>query len=164
VKGSYDLELHRYLRRMLGSTQAADDVAQDTYARLGIAEGTPLSRALLFDVATKVAMTRLLGKPATTRRTESDAAEINDSHRSAREHELHAAIHRVAGHLRRIIKELSPKHRMVFVFHYVHQLPFTDIARLLNISAETAQERATGALAECRSKFTALDIDPLPLA
>jgi RNA polymerase sigma factor (sigma-70 family) len=66
-------------------------------------------------------------------------------------------------HLKKIIQELRPKYRPVFVLRYVHQMSHQEIADRLNISPDAAQQRAAAALTECRDKLAALGIDPLAL-
>lgn len=163
--GSHDLQLRRYLQRMLGSKQAAEEVAQDTYTklfRLCRPEEVKCPRALLFDMATKRAIDYLRAERL---RTEilGNAAEMNEIPDAAARPDRRAAIEEAMLHLKKIIHELRPKYRPVFVLRYVHQMSHQEIADLLNISADAAQQRATAAFAECRSKFAALGIDPLAL-
>jgi RNA polymerase sigma-70 factor (ECF subfamily) len=163
--GSHDVQLRRYLHRMLGSQQAADEVAQETYTklfRLCRPEEVKCPRALLFDMATKQAIDYL---QAERRRTQNlgSAAEINEIPDAAPQPDRQAAIEEAMAHLREIIQELRPKYRAVFELRYVHEMSHREIADLLNISADAAQQRAATAFAECRSKFAALGIDPLAL-
>ena len=58
----HGVQLLRYLERMLGRRDAAEDVAQETYLklyRLSRPNEVNCPRALLFDVATKLAIDRL---------------------------------------------------------------------------------------------------------
>src|SRR5215510_5611109 len=62
LKRSHGLALHRFLMRMLGRKEMAEDVAQDAYFklyRLCRPDEVTCPQALLFDVATKLALTRL---------------------------------------------------------------------------------------------------------
>jgi RNA polymerase sigma factor (sigma-70 family) len=163
--GSHDLQLRRYLHRMLGSKQAAEEVAQDTYTklfRLCRPEEVKCPRALLFDMATKHAIDYLRAERLRTQIV-GHGVEINEIPDAAPRPDRQAAIEEAMAHLKKIIQELRPKYRPVFVLRYVHQMSHQEIARLLNISADAAQQRAAAAFAECRSKFAALGIDPLAL-
>lgn len=162
--GSHDRQLHRYLYRMLGSEQAADEVAQDTYAklfRLCRPEDVKCPQALLFDMATKQAIDYLRAE----RRHQgfSKVAELSEIPDDAPRPDRQAAIDQAMRQLKRIIGELRPKYRSVFVLRFVHQLSHQEIATRLNITADAAQQRAAAALGECRSKLAALGIDPLVL-
>lgn len=165
VFGSHDRQLRRYLHRMLGSKHAAEEVAQDTYTklfRLCRPEDVKCPRALLFDMATKHAIDYLRAERVRTQVLGS-AAEINEIADAAPRPERRAAIEEAMQHLKKIIQELRPKYRPVFVLRYVHQLSHQEIADRLNITADAAQQRAAAALTECRDKLAALGINPLAL-
>jgi RNA polymerase sigma factor (sigma-70 family) len=165
IFGSHDRQLHRYLQRMLGNKQAAEEVAQETYTklfRLCRPEDVKCPRALLFDMATKHAIDYLRAERSRTSVLGSAAAvdEISDA---AARPDQQAAIAEAMGHLKKIIEELRPNYRSVFVLRYVQQMSHQEIADRLNITVDAAQQRAVFALAECRSKLAALGIDPLAL-
>jgi RNA polymerase sigma factor (sigma-70 family) len=163
--GSHDVQLRRYLHRMLGSKEAAEEVAQETYTklfRLCRPEEVKCPRALLFDMATKQAIDYLRAERLRTQILGS-AGEIDEIPDAAARPDRRAAIEEAMAHLKKVIQELRPKYRSVFVLRYVHQMSHQEIASLLNISADAAQQRAAAAFAECRSKFAALGIDPLAL-
>lgn len=163
--GSHDAQLRRYLQRMLGSRQAAEEVAQETYTklfRLGRPEDVKCPRALLFDMATKHAIDYLRAERARTAILGSEAEMDQISDAVARP-EHSAAIAEAMGHLRKVIEELRPKYRVVFVLRFVHQMSHQEIAERLDITADAAQQRAAAALSECRSRLEALGIDPLAL-
>lgn len=164
VFGSHDRQLRRYLQRMLGSKEAAEEVAQDTYTklfRLCRPEEVKCPHALLFDAATKRAVEYL---HAERRRAgggeEADLEAMAD--RGPRP-DRQAVLDEAMQHLKRVVGELRPNYRTVFVLRFVHQMSHQEIAERLNISADAAQQRAAAALAECRSKFAELGIDPLTL-
>ncbi|MET0659943.1 MAG: sigma-70 family RNA polymerase sigma factor [Steroidobacteraceae bacterium] len=163
--GSHDRQLHRYLYRMLGSKQAAEEVAQDTYTklfRLCRPEDVKCPRALLFDMATKRAIDYLQAERSRTAML-GNAAEINEVSDAATRPEQQAALDEAMRHLKQIIQELRPKYRPVFVLRYVDQMSHQEIADRLNITTDAAQQRAAAALQECRSKLAALGIGPLAL-
>jgi RNA polymerase sigma factor (sigma-70 family) len=119
-------------------------------------------RALQFDMATKHAIDYLRAERSRTSVLGSAAAvdEISDA---AARPDQQAAIAEAMGHLKKIIEELRPNYRSVFVLRYVQQMSHQEIADRLNITVDAAQQRAVFALAECRSKLAALGIDPLAL-
>jgi RNA polymerase sigma-70 factor (ECF subfamily) len=165
VFGAHDLELRRYLHRMLGNRQAAEEVAQETYTklfRLCRPEEVRCPRALLFDMATKQAIDYLRIERQRTAVLGS-AAEMNHIPDIGPRPDKQAAAAEAMRHLKQIIQELRPRYRPVFVLRFVHQMSHQEIASRLNISADAAQQRAAAALQECRSKLAALGIDPLAL-
>lgn len=163
--GAHDQQLRRYLHRMLGSKQAAEEVAQDTYAklfRLCRPEDVKCPHALLFDMATKRAIDYLRTERVNAAVLGSVAGLDDIADGAARPDRL-TAIEEAMAHLQKTIQELRPKYRPVFVLRYVHQMSHQEIAERLNITAAAAQQRSAAALEECRSKLAALGIDPLAL-
>lgn len=159
--GSHDRQLRRYLQDMLGSKQAADEVAQDTYMklfRLCRPEEVRCPHALLFDMATKHAFDYLRAERLRTAAIAS-AAELNEVPDDAVRPDRQAAIGEAIRHLKRITKELRPTYRPVFILRVLHQMSHQEIADRLGISADAAQQRAAAALRECRMKFAELGID-----
>lgn len=161
--GSHDRQLRRYLLRMLGNKQAAEEVAQDTYTklfRLVRPAEVKCARALLFDMATKQAIDYLQAE-RTRKQILGSAEEMNEVPDAAPRPDRRAAVDEAMRHLKQIIQELRPKYRPAFVLRFIHQMSHQEIAARLNITADAAQQRAAAALAECRSKLAALGIDPL---
>lgn len=160
--GSHDGQLRRYLQRMLGSKQAAEEVAQETYTklfRLCRPDEVKCPRALLFDTATKQAIDYLHAERSRTAVLASGVGMDEVSDQSAHP-ERDAAAAQAMLHLRKVIENLQPKYRVVFVLRFIHQMSHREIAQRLNISPDAAQQRAAAALAECRSRLQALGVDP----
>ena len=65
--------------------------------------------------------------------------------------------------LTRIIDELQPNLRQVFVMRYVTQMPRQQIADQLNITVNAVEQRLTRALTHCRERLAARGIDWLGL-
>jgi RNA polymerase sigma-70 factor (ECF subfamily) len=61
--------------------------------------------------------------------------------------------------LTRIIDELQPNLRQVFVMRYVTQMPRQEIADRLQISVGAVEQRLTRALTHCRERLAAHGID-----
>ncbi len=163
--GSHDRQLHRYLQRMLGSKEAAEEVAQDTYTKLFRScrpEDVKCPHALLFDTATKQAIDYLRAERRRAAPLGHDA-ELDEIPDTAPRPDRQAALDQTMQHLKQVIEELRPKYRPVFILRYVHQMSHQEIARRLNNSADSAPPRAVAALEECRSKLAKLGIDPLAL-
>src|SRR5215210_735264 len=78
---SHGLALQRFLLRMLGRKELAEDVAQDAYLkiyRLSRPDEVTCPQALLFDVATKLALTRLRRARAEAGMTTASAVEMDE--------------------------------------------------------------------------------------
>jgi RNA polymerase sigma factor (sigma-70 family) len=158
---AHGAQLQRFLMRMLGRRELAEEVAQETYLklyRLSRPEEVACPQALLFDVATKLAITHLRRTRAETARAASavDMEELPDEwSRPDRRAMAAQAMQR----LTQIIEELPPNLREVFVMRYVQQMARPEIAQQLNISVNAIEQRLTRALVVCRTRLVALGID-----
>jgi RNA polymerase sigma factor (sigma-70 family) len=159
---SHGLQLQRFLMRMLGRKEMAEDVAQDAYLkiyRLSRPGEVTCPQALLFDVATKLALTRLKRARAESAVTASDPVGLDDVADVSARPDQHAAAAQAMQHLATIVEELTPNLRQVFVMRYVKQMPRQEIAEQLNISIGALEQRLTRALTQCRSRMAALGFD-----
>lgn len=153
--------LQRFLERMLGRKDLAEDVAQEAYLRLyrmSRPDEVNCPRALLFDVATKLAIDRLRQLRADATVTGA-AAEMNAVPDDAPRPERRAVLDEAMQRLTRIIEELHPNLRQVFVMRFVTQIPRQQIADQLHISVGAVEQRLTRALTHCRERLAAHGID-----
>jgi RNA polymerase sigma factor (sigma-70 family) len=158
---AHGAQLLRFLERMLGRKEAAEDVAQEAYLklyRLARPDEVVSPRALLFDVATKLAIDRL--RRARAEATVSGVtAEMNDVPDEAPRPDRRALLDEAMQRLTRIIDDLQPNLRQVIVMRYVTQLPRQEIADRLQISVGAVEQRLTRALTHCRERLAAHGID-----
>ena len=154
-------QLLRFLERMLGRKDLAEDVAQEAYLklyRLSRPNEVISPRALLFDVATKLAIDRLKQKRAEAA-SAGEPAEMNEVPDESPRPERRALLDEAMQRLTRIIEELQPSLRQVFVMRYVTQMPRQEIADKLHISVGAVEQRLTRALTHCRQRLAAHGID-----
>ena len=158
---AHGAQLLRYLERMLGRKDAAEDVAQEAYLklyRLSRPNEVNCPRALLFDVATKLAIDRLRKTRAEARSKDAEA-EMNDVPDEAPRPDRRALLDEAMQHLTHVIEELQPSLRQVFVMRYVTQMPRQEIADKLHITVGAVEQRLTRALTHCRQRLAAQGID-----
>jgi RNA polymerase sigma factor (sigma-70 family) len=158
---THGTHLLRFLERMLGRKDLAEDVAQEAYLklyRLSRPNEVISPRALLFDVATKLAIDRLKQKRAEAAAA-GEPAEMNDVPDESPRPERRALLDEAMQRLTRIIEELQPSLRQVFVMRYVTQMPRQEIADKLQISVGAVEQRLTRALTHCRQRLSAHGID-----
>jgi RNA polymerase sigma-70 factor (ECF subfamily) len=163
---SHGLALHRFLMRMLGRKEAAEDVAQDTYLklyRLSRPDEVSCPQALLFDVATKLALTRLRRARAEAALAAAGAEEAEAVPDPTALPDQRVAADQAMRQLAAIVEELTPNLRQVFIMRYVKQMPRQEIAEQLNISVGALEQRLTRALTQCRSQLSASGLDWLGL-
>jgi RNA polymerase sigma-70 factor (ECF subfamily) len=158
---SHGAQLLRYLERMLGRKDAAEDVAQEAYLklyRLSRPSEVNCPRALLFDVATKLAIDRLRKTRAEARANDA-GAEMNDVPDESPRPDRRALLDEAMQRLTHVIEELQPSLRQVFVMRYVTQMPRQEIADKLHITVGAVEQRLTRALTHCRQRLAAHGID-----
>lgn len=161
LKRTHGAQLVRYLERMLGPVGGAEDVAQDAYLklyRLIRPDEVECPRALLFHVATKLAINRLR-RVRTELASAAAPGEMNDVPDEAARPDRRVLLDQAMQRLTHIIDELQPNLRQVFVMRYVTQMPRQEIADQLHISVGAVEQRLTRALAHCRERLAAHGID-----
>jgi RNA polymerase sigma factor (sigma-70 family) len=158
---AHGAQLLRFLQRMLGRKDLAEDVAQEAYLklyRLSRPNEVNCPRALLFDVATKLAIDRLRQIRAEALGT-GKQADMNEVADEAPRPDRRALLDEAMQRLTKIIDELQPSLRQVFIMRFVTQMPRQEIAEKLHISIGAVEQRLTRALTHCRQRLAAHGID-----
>jgi RNA polymerase sigma factor (sigma-70 family) len=154
-------QLLRFLQRMLGRKDLAEDVAQEAYLklyRLSRPNEVNSPRALLFDVATKLAIDRLRQIRAESQGSGAQV-EMNEVPDEAPRPDRRALLDEAMQRLTKVIDELQPSLRQVFIMRFVTQMPRQEIADKLHISIGAVEQRLTRALTHCRQRLAAHGID-----
>lgn len=163
---TYGPHLLRFLERMVGRKDLAEDVAQEAYLklyRLSRPSEVRSPRALLFDVATKLAIDRLRLAHAEAKRKAIEPSDIDDVPDESPGPERRVLLDEAMQRLTRIIEELQPSLRQVFVMRYVAQMRRQDIADKMHISVGAVEQRLTRALTHCRERLYANGVDCIGL-
>lgn len=158
---AHGAQLLRFLQRMLGRKDLAEDVAQEAYLklyRLSRPNEVNCPRALLFDVATKLALDRL--RQIRTEVAGAGAqAEMNEVPDESPRPDRRVLLDEAMQRLTKVIDELQPSLRQVFIMRFVTQMPRQEIAEKLHISIGAVEQRLTRALTHCRQRLAAHGID-----
>jgi len=160
---AHESQLLSYLTRMLGRTDLAREVVQDTYERIHT-QYRPgevmFPRAMLYKIATNFALMRLrrarlestvITGPQGMEKVADEAASP-DKHVSAEE---------INERLVQTIKELRPPLRTVLIMAHLQGIPRKDIAEQLGISLKRVDKRMTKALRTLRERMESFGIDLL---
>ena len=142
--------LWRYLRRLAGSNEAADDLVQDTWLRVmrGIAglRDAARVRPWLFGIARRVAMDRLRAQYA---RPHDDEAQIDEIAALPVDDELESDLEALEAGL----ASLPVRERETLALFYLRELSIEEMSALLGVPAGTVKSRLFRARELLRGQF-----------
>ena len=142
--------LWRYLRRLAGSNEAADDLVQDTWLKVlrgiaGLREAARV-RPWLFGIARRVAMDRLRAQYA---RPHDDDARIDELAAPPEDHELESDL----AALEAGMASLPMRERETLALFYLRELTIEEMSALLEVPAGTVKSRLFRARELLRREF-----------
>jgi RNA polymerase sigma-70 factor (ECF subfamily) len=144
--------LLRHLSGLLQRRADAEDVLQETYARLlGVRyldETGSRARAYLFKIATNLAYDRYRARKAAG--IEDAQAEVTSPDRSPEQIVDFAQGLEIVS---KTLLELKPRCRQVFLLRAVEELEYHDIAAKLNVSKRTVEREMKHALDVCQHRL-----------
>lgn len=148
--------LFAYLKRLLASSEDAEEIVQETYIRLlkfeDIEQLDDQVRRFLFRIATNLARDRFRQRKA----------RAHDAHLSFDQIDLEAAQESPdeiadwdAGMevLRQALLDLPPRHRQVFLLHVTENMSYRTIAKHLGVSTKTVERDLAMVLELCQSRL-----------
>lgn len=145
--------------RMLGSRAEADDAVQEAWIRLSRAdpEGVANFSAWLTTVVARVCLDMLRSRKA---RREDEIGEGAEAIASGEDVERDRAMADSVGlALLVVLETLQPAERVAFVLHDMFDLPFDDIAKIVERSPDAARQLASRARRRVRGAEIAADPD-----
>ncbi|MEM7561455.1 MAG: RNA polymerase sigma factor [Pseudomonadota bacterium] len=150
----YGDELRRYLTRRLDCAHTADDLTQETFARLIRSDSTALldnPRAYLFRIASNLVTDQFRGGRAQWRAYSEESLEsiVDPSSDPVQACLTGDEIDR----LEQAIEALPARQREIIVLHKFEGLSYAEIAEKLDISKNTVMVHMMRALAFCRDKI-----------
>lgn len=147
--------LVRFLAARLHSVQEAKEVAQEAYVRLlSLDDSGAVSflRAFLFKTAANLAVDRLRSR---NRQRQAMSAGLCDELREAPTPDYVVAQAEEAEIVRRLIGELPPKCRQVFLLHRIHGEELSQIAKQMELSERMVRHYVLRAVLYCRAGLDA---------
>ena len=165
LRRTYEKPLQDYLTQLVGSTDVAQTLSQDSFERVRKTcleeETIPFPRAFLFKVATDFALRHFRAK--SLRRLVPEAAASQEDTPDASTRFIHfppkANTNHLSACLVDAIKALRPGLREVFVLANVQGVPREEIAARLSLSAAQVDWRMTQSLKTVRGRLEAKGID-----
>ncbi len=153
---AHDAPLRRFLRRTLRDGEDADDVLQETYARLlqrsqkGGIEDFP--RSYLFMIATNIIrdMRRRAAVRVKSGAREGDGGAFFDAPDPVPTAETALIWRDGANIIRRALANTNPDHVRIFWLHWGEGLTFPEISRQTGIPLRTVERYASQTLQRCR--------------
>jgi RNA polymerase sigma-70 factor, ECF subfamily len=153
----YQRPLYGFIRRQVGQKDGADDLFQQTvfrlYDRLDRCDNPDAFRAWAFGVAANVC--RYEGRAQLVRKTFESKAAGSWSEQPTPEQSAQAG--QLRAKLEKVISELPPVQREVFVLYSFSRLQYDEIARALDIPVGTVKSRMNAALTALRSQLASLE-------
>lgn len=152
----YRAALLSHVKRMLGSSEDAEDVVQETCVRLMRTRyfwrGEPQLRGFVFKIATNLARDELR-----RRRNRSVNAHVPYDMLDLPGEDLPpdelVDRHRTLRAIRLALATLPPRHREVFHLHVVDDLSYRAISTRLGVSTKTVERDMIGAREYCRDRL-----------
>ena len=132
--------------RMLGSRAEADDAVQEAWLRLGRSDTSAVENLTgwLTTVVARVCLDMLRSRK--TRREEATVEDVAESVAGDDDPEHEALLADSVGlALLVVLKKLAPAERVAFVLHDMFDVPFEDIAPIINRSPVAARQLASRA-------------------
>jgi RNA polymerase sigma-70 factor (ECF subfamily) len=142
--------LVRYATRLVGSTDAAEDIVQETFVSIWRQRATWKSsgsvRAYLYRITRNLALKERRHRSVRDRWSEwlkRDARPVATPYDTTRDEEIRAAFDRA-------LATLPPRRREAFVLSRYHELSLAEIAGIMGISTQTVANQVSAALADLR--------------
>jgi len=158
---SYHHSLLTYLRGLVNCSQFAEEIAQDTYLRLGtkVPANTTINhpRAYLFRTAHNLAMDQLT-KHATEWKYRTHQEVLVETHCPAPQPDHIAESRQRLEQIADALNELPAPCRQAFILHKIHHMTHAEIAEHLHVSKSMVEKHLMRALAHCRTRVH--DQDP----
>jgi RNA polymerase sigma-70 factor (ECF subfamily) len=146
--------LYRYIYRLVGERQLAEDILQEVfiliYRKLGWLQEPSLFRSWAYRIASREAFRRL-------KRERRWAEQIRDEailEAIPTETPEEAATPELIEKLPSLIARVSPASRAVLILHYLHEIPLSEVASVLGIALGTAKSRLSYGLSSLRRALT----------
>ena len=146
--------LLRYLKDLLSRREDAEDVLQDTYARLltvtDLERSVGRVRAYVFKIATNLAYDRFRQRRAHGEHTEDGLAGLVAAEPSP---DGVVAFEQGLAIVKRALLELKPRCRQVFLLRSYSELSYEEIGRRLGLSKRTVEREMQHALDVCQKRL-----------
>jgi RNA polymerase sigma-70 factor (ECF subfamily) len=150
----YRAALHRHVGALLGSWSDAEDIVQETYSRLlGLADLDriePRAKSYMFRIATNLAYDR----HRRPRETSLDTAEAGAATLASYDGpDSIVDLEQAVEALTRVLLQLNPRSRQVFLLRTAEGLSYEAIAERLGISKRTVEREMKHALDSCQRRL-----------
>lgn len=135
-------DAYRALYQLVGQSSEIEDLVQQVYLQLTSAirrfRGDAKFSTFLHGICANVAMTHLRTR---RRRPEDPTDEVPDQQAADQDPERAAHTKQAAALMQRVLDEMAPKKRVVFVYHELMGMTAEEIAQAIDTSANTVRSR-----------------------
>ncbi len=126
----YQQRLYQVIRRQVSSHEDADDVLQNTFIKVFRHLGRFENRSELYTWMYRIASNEVLNHLRSQKRSKVETLEVND-HQEA---DTYVNTDGLADTLEAIVSRLPERQQMVFRMRYYDELPYKEIASLLDLT------------------------------
>ena len=162
----YHPRIDRFLLRLVGCPEDAEDLAQDVFLRVyasihSYAPDRPF-RPWLYTVAKRIAWKRLSDRRGTAAVSLEELPESGELLEDDAAEDPAAVVDRAAEAeaIRQAVESLSAEQRLVFILFYYESLPYDQIAEICDCPVGTVKSRMHYAVHQLRRRLAYLREDP----
>lgn len=150
---SIQIRLFRYVFRLIGKREAAEDVTQEVflivYRKLRWLENPKLFRAWIYRIASREAFRHLKREKRWAESIRDE--EVLETIRAAETPEIYEP--ELIEKIPVLLRQISPKSRAVLILHYLDEMTLSEVAEILDISLGTVKSRLAYGLASLRREM-----------
>jgi RNA polymerase sigma factor CnrH len=151
--------LLQYLKRLLGSSEDAEEIVQETYIRLlkfeDLGQLDSEVRRFLFRIATNLARDRFRQRKARAYDAHVPYEVELEGHGEAPEEIIDWDTGMAV--LKQALLDLPPRHRQVFLLHVTENMSYRTIAKHLGVSTKTVERDLAMVLELCQSRLRTME-------
>jgi RNA polymerase sigma-70 factor (ECF subfamily) len=143
--------LYRYIYRLVGERELAEDILQEIflriYRKLGWLKEPELFRPWAYRIASREAFKHLKRERRWVEQVR-DENTLEAIPAQTREENFEPEL---IEHLPQLIARVSPASRAVLILHYLHEMPLSEVAAVLGLAPGTVKSRLAYGLESLRS-------------
>jgi RNA polymerase sigma-70 factor, ECF subfamily len=171
IMSRYQKPVYNFLYRLLGNSELAEEAFQETFLRVikSVSDYKPTARfsTWVYTIARNYSIDvkrkgRFRNHYSLDSMTAPDSTYSGDEILRSEAHVSETAVaHDLDKHLRRILDEINPEQKEVFLLRQFQEMSFEEISKVTGSSLNTVKSRMRYAIQTLQKRFSELGIDSL---